>query len=177
MVSATNELLQFSSQELADKIDPLGLEPIPDDTRQRFLRFQLEGENRMLLPLQDILEVRQLATIEILPIPDVSDFMLGVCNWRGKILWLADLNALVGNSPLWHQAPLLEQPVAIVVQSTQKTVGLIVRQVDDVELIEPDSIQQRANLHSPELASYTVGDLPDFRGTVLNAIAIVEHLL
>lgn len=175
MVSVMSELLQLSSEDATTQIDPLGLEPIPDDTRQRFLRFKLAEENRTLLPLQDITEVLQLATVEILPIPDISESMLGVCNWRGEILWLADLNALVGNSPLWQQVPLLDRPVVIVVQSTQKTIGLVVQQVDDVELIEPESIHQQTDLYSPALAPYVTGYLSEHEGTVLNAIAIVEQ--
>ena len=175
MVSVMSELLQFSSEDAATQIDPLGLEPLPADTRQRFLRFKLAEEDRTLLPLQDITEVLQLATVEILPIPDISDSILGVCNWRGEILWLTDLNALVGNSPLWHQVPLLDQPVVIVVQSTKKTIGLVVQQVDDVELIEPKSIHQQTDLYSSALAPYVTGYLADHKGTVLNAIAIIEQ--
>ena len=175
MVSVMSELLQLSSEDTAIQIDPLGLEPIPDDTRQRFLRFKLAEENRTLLPLQDITEVLQLETVDILPIPDISNSILGVCNWRGEILWLADLNALVGNSPLWHQVPFLEQPAVIVVKSTKKMIGLVVQQVDDVELIEPQSIHQQTNLYSPALAPYVTGYLSDHQGTVLNTIAIVEQ--
>ena len=98
--------------------DPLGLEPISEDTRRRFLRFKLSGTDGALLPLQDIAEVMQLDALAILPVPDMPRWLLGVCNWRGEILWLTDLNAMVGNSPLWHQVPLLDQPVDIVVQST-----------------------------------------------------------
>ena len=163
--------------ERAIQNDPLGLEPIPEDTRQRFLRIRLSGENKTLIPLQDIAEVRQLTMIEILPIPEISKSMLGVFSWRGEILWLADLNALVGDSPLWHQAPLLEEPVAIVVRSDQHSVGLVVEQVDDVELIKPESIHQQTDLCSSILATFTAGYLPNHGGTVLDIAPIVEHLL
>lgn len=173
----TTSTLQSPLQKTAAQIDPLGLEPIPDDTRQRFLQFRLLEEYKTLLPLQNIAEVQQLNTLDILPIPEISSFMLGVCNWRGEILWLADLNALVGNGSLWHQAPLLEQPVAIVVQSAEKTIGLVVEQVDDIELIEPQSICQQTDLFSPTLAPYVTGYIADYQGLVLNTTAIVDHLL
>lgn len=173
----TINVLQSPLDKTAVHSDPLGLEPIPEDRRQRFLRFRLSGENRTLLPLQNIAEVRYLETAEILPVPEISSSVLGVCNWRGEILWLADLNALIGDSPLWLQNPLLEQPVAIVVQSAQKSVGLVVEQVDDIELLDPTSIRQQTDIYSPTLASFIVGYLPDHKGTVLDSIAIVECLL
>lgn len=176
-MAPTINVLQSPREETAVHSDPLGLEPIPEDTRQRFLRFRLAGENRTLLPLQNIAEVRYLETADILPVPEISSSVLGVCNWRGEILWLADLNALIGDSPLWRQTPLLEQPVAIVVQSAQKSVGLVVEQVDDIELLDPTSIRQQTDICSPTLAPFIVGYLPEHKGTVLDSIAIVECLL
>ena len=175
MASIMNTL-QSPLQEKLVQIDPLGLDPIPEDTRQRFLRFKLLEEHRTLLSLQAIVEVRQLTTLDILPIPEVSSSMLGVCNWRGEILWLSDLNALVGSRPLWHQASLLEQPMVIVVQRGQTTIGLVVEQVDDIELIEPQSICPKADLCTPTLAPYVMGYLADHQGVILDAAAIIEHV-
>ncbi|MEM9265179.1 MAG: chemotaxis protein CheW [Cyanobacteria bacterium P01_F01_bin.13] len=156
-------------------LDPLGLEPIPNDTRQRFLRFRLSGKNETLLPLEAIAEVRPLEIEDILPIPEISSSVLGVCNWRGELLWLIDLNMLVGDIPLWHQAPLLEEAIAIVVQLGQQSIGLIVEQVDDVELIEPELIQPQPDLCSSTLATFVAGYLPHHQGTVLDAKAIFEQ--
>lgn len=166
-----------SSKPSALQIDPLGLEPIPDNTYQRFLRFNLSGESRTLLPLTDIAEVRQLEIAEILPIPEVSSCVLGVCNWRGEILWLVDLNVLVGDDSLWQQNPLIEQPVVMVVQSNQQSVGLVISQVEDVELVEPESIHPQTDVGPTAWGPFIVGYLPDHRGVVLDATAIVERSL
>ena len=168
--------LQSPLKEQLAQSDPLGLDPIPEDTRQRFLRFKLLEEHRTLLSLQGIAEVRQLTTLDILPIPEVSNSMLGVCNWRGEILWLIDLNALVGNRPLWHQAPLLEQAMVIVVQRAQKAIGLVVEQVDDIELVEPQSICPKTDLCAPTLAPYVTGYLANHQGVILDTVAIIEHM-
>ena len=170
-------LLQLPLEGTATQKDPLGLEPIPEDTRQRFLRFRLSGENGAFLPVQDILAVRPLKTTDILPIPEISSSILGVCSWHSEILWLIDLNVLVGDLPLWEQAPVLEEPIAIVVQSPQQSVGLVVEKVDDVELLDPASLHQPTDLCPSELTPFVVGYLPDHQGTVLDAIAIVEYFL
>ncbi|MEM7065162.1 MAG: CheW domain-containing protein [Cyanobacteria bacterium P01_B01_bin.77] len=174
MVSTINTQ-QSTLKKTSAQIDPLGLAPIPEDLRQRFLKFKLLGEYRTLLPLKNIVEVHQLSTLDILPVPEASNSMLGVCNWRGDILWLTDLNALVGNTPLWHQSPLLMQSVAIVVQSAQKKLGLVVERVDDIEQIEPRSIHQNTDLCSPIWAPYVAGYIADYPGLVLDVAAIVAN--
>lgn len=163
-------------EAISTQVDPLGLSPIPDDTRQRFLRFRLLEENKSLLPLQDIAEVKTLPKTDILPVPELKNSVLGVCNWRGDILCLVDLNALLGGCPLWDQMPLLEESLVIVVQSARRSVGLVVEKVNDIELIEPESIQFHADLCSSTLAPYVTGYLPDHEGMILDADAIVRHL-
>ena len=157
--------------------DPLGLDPIPEDPRQRFLRFSLLAEAQVFLSLKAIVEVRQLNTLDILPIPEISNSLLGVCNWRGDLLWLADLNALISNRPLLQETtPHIKQPMVIVVQSNQKTMGLVVAQVDDIELIDPQDIQPQTDLGTSALGPYGVGYLHHHQGTVLDADVIIERL-
>ncbi|MEM1308281.1 MAG: chemotaxis protein CheW [Cyanobacteria bacterium P01_H01_bin.153] len=164
-----------TTEEAATHKDPLGLAPIPEDKRQRFLQFRLAEESKILLPLHDVVEVLQLETAEILPVPEVSSWVVGVCNWRGEILWLVDLNTLVGNSPLWQQEPTLEQPTAIIVQSEGCAVGLVVNQVNDVEQFDPEHISQQTDLCSAGLAAIVAGYLPDHQGIVLDVSATVKR--
>lgn len=155
-------------------VDPLGLVPAPEDIRQRFLRFKLSGENGALLPLVDVVEVLKLDISMILPIPDVPKWVLGVCNWRGKMLWLIDVNMVIDGIPLWQQSPLLENPMVIVVESNGSSVGLLVEYVDDVELISPETILQVTNFETHSSASLIMGHLPDHGGVVLDVAMIVE---
>ncbi|MEM6453402.1 MAG: chemotaxis protein CheW [Cyanobacteria bacterium P01_D01_bin.105] len=155
--------------------DPLGLEPIPEDKRQRFLRFRLAEESKMLLPLHEVVEVLQLETAEILLVPEMPSWIVGVCNWRGEILWLVDFNTLVGNAPLWQQDPMLEQTTAIIVRSNGCSVGLIVNQVDDVEQFDPEHMSYQEDLCSAALTPLVAGYFPDHKGIVLDVSAIVER--
>ncbi|MEO0349183.1 MAG: chemotaxis protein CheW [Cyanobacteria bacterium P01_A01_bin.15] len=157
--------------------DPLGLEPISEDTRRRFLRFKLSGTDGALLPLQDIAEVMQLDALGVLPVPDMPGWLLGVCNWRGEMLWLVDVNVLVGGIPLWHQTPTVVEPMAIVIQAGNRSVGLVVDLVHDVELVAPESIHPSKEFCSPPLVPFVVGHLPGHGGAVLDATAMIEHSL
>ncbi|MEM6836782.1 MAG: chemotaxis protein CheW [Cyanobacteria bacterium P01_C01_bin.120] len=164
-----------AGEETAAQRDPLGLAPIPEDKRRRFLQFRLAEESKILLPLHEVVEVLQLETSEILPVPEMPSWILGVCNWRGEVLWLTDLNTLVGNSPLCQQDPTLEQLIAVIVQSEGCSVGLVVNQVDDVEQFDPEHIHQQEGLYSAGLAAIVAGYLPDHKGIVLDVSATVER--
>lgn len=159
------------------QLDPLGLAPIPEDTRQRFLRFRLANEDEALLPLETIVEVMPLEPAEILPVPEVPAYLLGVYSWRGEIHWLVDLNALVGELPLWQQAPFLGQATVLMVESGQRRVALVVEQVNDLEMLAPDTIQVPTELYSTPLSSFVIGYLPHRGGTVLDVDVIVERSL
>ena len=157
--------------------DPLGLKPIPIDTRQRFLRFVLCQKEDVLIPLSQILEIIQLSLEDIFPVPDMPGCILGVCSWQGETLWLVDLNHLVGYRPLCQQSQLISPPIVIVVQSTGRSLGLVVEQVCDVDLFDKEKIRMEAGLCPPSLEPFVLGYCPQQGGTVLNISAIVESPL
>ncbi|MGB7086640.1 MAG: chemotaxis protein CheW [Phormidesmis sp.] len=157
--------------------DPLGLTPLPVDNRQRFLRFMLSQKNDVLLPLDHILEVMQLALDDIFPVPDMPSCVLGVCSWQGETLWLVDLNHLVGYLPLCQQSRLLTPPIVIVVQSERRSLGLVVEQVSDIDLFDEDKIHMRSGLCPISLEPFVFGYCPQQGGTVLSVAKIVNSPL
>jgi positive phototaxis protein PixI len=156
------------------KPDPLGLTPLPVDNRQRFLRFMLFQRKDALLSLEKIVEVLQLSLEDIFPVPDMSSCILGVCNWRGETLWLIDLNHLVGYPPLCQQSQFLTTPIVIVVQCDGRSLGLVVEQVSDVDLIDTEKIHIESGLCPPKLEPFISGYCPQQTGTLLNISAIVN---
>jgi positive phototaxis protein PixI len=127
--------------------------------------------------LEIIAEVLQLEPSELLPVPEVPGYLLGVCHWRGEILWLADLNLLVGSPPLWQQAPSLNNPMVIVVESGKRKIGLMVEQVDDVEMVAPETLHLPTEFDSTALAPFVMGHLLNHEGTVLDVDVIIERSL
>lgn len=100
---------------------------------QKFLRFQLGGKDTTLLAVNPIIEIVPLKIREILPVPQMPSYVLGIYNWRGDMLWLADLGHLVGFPPLFQSRASRSMAMAIVVQSQEKSMGLVVSQVSDIE--------------------------------------------
>lgn len=156
-------------------LDPLNLEPPPPETRQRLLRFPLDRQDSALLPLEQITEVLRVNVAEILPVPEMPICVLGICNWRGEMLWIVDLNLFLGCPSLRQQEQVLVTPAVMVVQVNDQAVGLMVSQVNDIELHELEQLQLAApGLFPPKLLPFVLGALPGGKGTVLDIKAIAQ---
>lgn len=162
---------------LGTQQDPLGLHPLPDESRQRFLRFVLDQKNDTLLPLNRVLEVMQLALEDIFPVPDMPGCVLGVCSWQGETLWLVDLNHMVGYQPLYQQSQSPILPFVIVVQFGDRSLGLVVERIEDVDLFDEATIHLEPGLCLHSLELYVLGYCPQQGGTVLNVEAIINSPL
>ena len=148
---------------------------------QQFLRFHLEPDITALLAVEQMTEVLTMASSEIVPIPHMPAWVMGVYNWRGEILWMMDLGHLVGLTPLYQQANSLSNYTAIVVHSAQsgrqqsvsqntgsKMLGLLVNRVEDMEWSNPDLIQSPPqSVVSPELVPFLRGYLLKPNGEML----------
>ena len=121
--------------------------------QQQFLRFHLMSDTTALLPVQQMTEVITMAISEVVPIPHMPAWVMGVYNWRGEILWTVDLGHLVGLTPLYQHATSRSTYTAIVVHAAEqrqragsqntgsKMLGLLVNRVEDIEWCNPDLIQ------------------------------------
>ncbi|MEB3338926.1 MAG: chemotaxis protein CheW [Leptolyngbyaceae bacterium] len=140
---------------------------------QQFLRFHLIPDTTALLSVHQITEVLTVPLGQIVPIPQMPAWVMGIYNWRGEILWLADLGHLIGLTPLYEQSMGSSTCRAIVIhgdgqtpgkqkagsQATgRKILGLVVNRVEDMEWCNPNLIQ------SPPAASVTPELVPFLRG-------------
>lgn len=139
---------------------------------QQFLRFHLGVDTTAVLPVEQMVEVLNIPVNQIVPIPHMPAWVMGVYNWRGEILWIGDLGHLVGLPPLYQQTLSRSNYTAIVIHSSQKLtgkqatsqitnrkmLGLVVNRVEDMEWCNPDLIQ------SPPQSAVTTELVPFLRG-------------
>ncbi|MUG97522.1 chemotaxis protein CheW [Scytonema sp. UIC 10036] len=165
--------MQINSSLTAIDLEPLGLEALPPERNlSKLLRFPLGSKNSALLPLEQVTEVIKVNRVDILPIPEMPNCILGICNWRGEMLWLIDLNHLIS-----YAAPIIATPMAIVVQVNQKAVGLVVERVDDVELHDLEQLQKAVSgLFPRSVLPFVLGILPG-DNLVLDVTAIIQSHL
>ena len=124
------------------------------NTSQQHLKFQLYPETRAMLPIKQITEILKIQLAQIMPIPQMPAWVMGVYNWRGDILWMLDLGQLLGLDS-WYQQQHDRIPHTAIVLSPEREgnndnkihLGLVVAGVDDLETCDPDAIQ--AALDSP----------------------------
>jgi positive phototaxis protein PixI len=132
---------QFKSNiQLADKTE----------TKQ-FLRFYLHPSTKVMLPIQQITEVLKIQFSQIVPIPQMPAWVMGVYNWRGDILWMVDLGHLFGLNPWYQKNTNRSHHTAIVLASNQEktqtntetkiNLGLVISKVEDLEMCNLAEIQ------------------------------------
>ena len=149
--SLSTELLQHKNEE------------------DQFLRFRLEPDTKVMLPIEQITEVLKIPVGNIVPIPEMSPWVMGIYNWRGEILWMLDLGHLIGLNS-WYETGINATHYNALVLSKnnsknakakaiEKTsLGLIISQVEDIEWCNADSIQSPpASAISSELAPFLRG--------------------
>ena len=134
---------------------------------QQFIGFSLEPNTSMMLPITGVTEVLKLTLNQVVPIPQMPDWTMGVYNWRGEILWMVDLGNLLGLYP-WQQQNLNTSLVTAIIISTpkgakakglvKKSLGLIVPGVEDIEWCNPDEFQTvPASAATPEMINLLTG--------------------
>lgn len=179
---------------LNPELPPVGtqeLAPVPlQRNREQFLRLHLAPDTDALLPILHMAEVLTIPTGQIVPIPDMPPWVMGVYNWRGEILWVIDLGHLAGLTP-WHEQTTnisAHKAVVLKVQDSPTTIaqaksqmlGLVVNQVEDIEWCDVEMIQALPlSSVAPEFANLLRGYWWKSDGgmlAVLNGAAILRAM-
>lgn len=127
-------------------------------TEQKFLSFHLGAKNTAVIPLQHIIEVFPVSWEEICSVPQMPSCVLGIYNWRGEMLWLIDTEDMLGYSPLSQGANSLFRMMVMVLHNEGKYLGLLVRQLMDIESLDAKQIiSQDSQLFSSEISSFLQG--------------------
>lgn len=138
---------------------------------QQFLRLHLIPDTTAMLAVNQIAEVLNIPITQVVPIPQMPAWVLGVYNWRGEILWIMDLGHLLGLTPLSQQSTNSATYTAVVIRNAQqrsftlgnsntsdKVLGLLINRVEDLESCNPDVIQSPPqSAVKPELVPYLRG--------------------
>jgi purine-binding chemotaxis protein CheW len=93
------------------------------------LRFDVPSGNEFALPASGVREVMSVYFDRITPIPNASPFFLGTYNWRGQVIWVADLGQFLGD--------------LVLVNTDQNEVSLLI--VEEQELVMGFAVHTVAN--------------------------------
>lgn len=142
-------------------------ELLKDRQEEQFLRFHLEPETKIMLPIEQVTEVLKIDVGNIVPIPQMPSWVMGVYNWRGEILWIVDLGHLIGLNSWYQQENNTKDHTAVVLShksksdkknKSQTSLGLVMTRVEDIEWCNTNLIQ------SPPASAITSALAPFLRG-------------
>ena len=149
-----------------------------EEEAARFLRFPLGDETTGLLSLDRLVEVIKVRPQEILPIPEVPEYLLGIVNRRGEGVWIVDLLYLIGATHLSQRELVPQVSMAILVQAEDRAIGLLVDRVSSIEVYNSTNLQPfPAQTLPSRLLSLFEGYFVDSEGNtlaLLNVDTIIE---
>ena len=155
-------------------------------TDESFLTVYLPPDTTALLAVEQLSEVLKVPLAQLTPIPHLPEWILGVYNWRGEILWMVDLGSRLGLQP-WHaqdMPPAIAPAVVLEAPSSSGQaplkVGLVVRRVDDIVALDPGELQSPPNaLVTDQLAPFLRGHWLDSTGqmlALLDGMALLDRM-
>lgn len=126
---------------------------------KQFMQISLDSETPILLSVLHLVEILTVATNHVVPMFQLPPWVMGVYNWRGRILWIADLNHLLGLSPWYQQKNYMSKHTIIVLKGesistlsdgSEPFLGLVVNQIHDIVVCDPNDIQPITDLDVAE---------------------------
>jgi purine-binding chemotaxis protein CheW len=111
-----------------------------NQARRQFITFR-SGEQEFGADIMAIREIR--GWTETTPLPHAPEYVRGVINLRGVVLPVVDLKARLGRD----RTDANPKHVIVVVQTSERTIGLLVDAVSDILTVAAGEIQP-----TPELA-------------------------
>ncbi len=141
-----------------------------------YLQFKLNQSTTAVLQVKFTQEVIVLPIEAITPIPNTSVFIIGLMNWRNKIIWVVDLPKMFG---LESHISRIQQCNIITIHHQTETIGLMVPLVKGTVRFDSNSIQSAQNQVETSLLPYLKGCIwcGDESNLVLNIQAILKSLL
>lgn len=115
--------------------------PEPEAASEKFLRFAIATGQQMLLPLTAIIEVQRLSLVDVLPVPLVPTWVLGLHHSRGEIVWVVDLGHLMGEALRYQPGQGIRQSQLILLEVNGQQLGLAVAVIYDIEVYSVNQFQ------------------------------------
>jgi len=128
------------------------------ENQQKFLSFNLGSHDKAVISLQHITEVLQVSLADICGVPQMPSCVLGIYNWRGEMLWLVDLEEMLGYPSLLQGVNVLAKMMAVILEIDGKYLGFLVRHLMDIEWLDPHQMKlPSADFFSPKISAFLQG--------------------
>ncbi len=149
----------------------------------KFLQFYLgsndlitscaSGRDLALLEAEVVTEVITVSVSEILSVPQMPYCVLGIYSWRSEMLWIVDLENLLGYPPSFD--PSHETILVMIVQIEGQSLGLVIPQIDNI--VEQNLAHFKApssEIFSEDVLAFLNGYLTDKNNNIVMLIKAEE---
>ncbi|WP_066383112.1 MULTISPECIES: chemotaxis protein CheW [unclassified Anabaena] len=138
-----------------------------------YLKFQLNHQTAAILAMSYIQEAVILPVDAITPMPNMPACILGLMNWRSRIIWAIDLPRMLNLESLDNR---LRQYHVIVIKVESLLLGVVVQEIKGVTKLMPDEIRSPIGQVASSLVPYLCGCVvqPEEIFLVLDAQPIVN---
>lgn len=127
-----------------DYLDQPSEEELQSPEGDLYLSFYLSSGDQFALPAAGIREVISPPLDRITPVPNTSPLLLGILNFRGQVVWVADLGQFLGD-PAPLNTDRAEVPV-IAIEDQDTVIALAVDRVVGMTWLALDEIRLPSNV-------------------------------
>ncbi|MEI6430209.1 MAG: chemotaxis protein CheW [Pseudanabaena sp. ELA607] len=132
---------------------------LTSSTTESFIASSLDDELCLLFAKDYVQEVITARPEQIVPIPNMSTCIIGLLHHRQNNYWLVDFATMLGYAPLSTETDFHQ---IILISKGKKFLGLIFKQVEGIQNIDPEEIYPTVLPHtSPLLKPYLRGYYQD----------------
>lgn len=173
--------MNFETAMPADNLIPLLQDTTPPGSlpEEQFLQVTVNGGLPLLLPGANLVEIMKLSIGQVVPMFQMAPWVMGLYNWRGEMLWVADLGHFLGFAPWYNQAEAATRHTVVVIkppyaadQPTDEqppTLGLVVNTVEAMVAYPVSALQPLSTAISDQSIAVEPGLLPFLRGCCVDS--------
>jgi positive phototaxis protein PixI len=132
----------------------LSLKPAENNLTDSYLKFQLNQQTAAVLSMKHTQEAILVPVESITSMPNMPHCILGLMNWRSRIIWVVDLPRMLNLESLDYR---VRQYNAIVIQVESLLLGLVVQEIKGTTKFVADDIHSPIGQVASSLVPYLCG--------------------
>lgn len=105
------------------------------------LSFHLTPQLQAVISVDELIGLTTIETVNIAPIPDTPQAVMGIYSYRGNIVWVVDLPCLLGLTPL-YLANTRQACSIIFLRAQQQIIGFAVHQLGQMMTLLENQLQR-----------------------------------
>lgn len=148
--------------------------PNQSSSGDSYLKFQLNQQTTAVLSINHTQEAIIIPVESVTAMPNMPACILGLMNWRSRIIWVIDLPKMFNLECLDHR---LRQYNIIVIKVESLLLGLVVQEIKGTTKLMSDDIHSPVGQVASSLVPYLCGCVEQKEETllVLDAQNIVNY--